>query len=177
MLMSCQQEKSHTPSSMFSEAEEDTSGIYDLPQIQAEGLLVAATLSGPDTYYEMRGKEFGLQFEMAEEFASHIGARLNMEIAPDTATLYEMLQNGIIELIALQLGPDSMWVTREDSPILTEKLQKWWDPKRPGKILNKEKKQHNIRRRIRPKMADPMHGIISQFDELFPVRQVGIGDC
>ena len=54
MLMSCQQEKSHTPSSMFSEAEEDTSGIYDLPQIQAEGLLVAATLSGPDTYYEMR---------------------------------------------------------------------------------------------------------------------------
>ncbi len=165
--MSCQQEKSHTPSSMFSEAEEDTSGIYDLPQIQAEGLLVAATLSGPDTYYEMRGKEFGLQFEMAEEFASHIGARLNMEIAPDTAILYEMLQNGIIELIALQLGPDSMWVTREDSPILTEKLQKWWDPKRPGKILNKEKKQHNIRRRIRPKMADPMHGIISQFDDLF----------
>ena len=152
---------------MFSEAEEDTSGVYDLPQIQAEGLLVAVTLSGPDTYYEMRGKGFGLQFEMAEEFASHIGARLNMEIAPDTATLYEMLQTGKVELIALQIGPGKMWVTRDDSPILKKTLQKWWDPKRPDRILDKEKKQHNTRRKPRPKMADPKHGIISQFDDLF----------
>jgi len=152
---------------MFGEAAEDTSGVYDLPQIQEEGLLVAATLSGPDTYYELRGKGFGLQFAMAEEFASYIGARLVMEIAPDTATLYEMLETGTVEMIALQLGSRKMWVTRESSPLLTEKLRNWWDPNRPRRFLQKEKQRHQTRRNPRPKMVDRQHGIISQFDDLF----------
>ena len=42
--------------------EEDTEpAAYDLDQIRQAGELIAATLSGPDTYYEYKGRGFGLQ--------------------------------------------------------------------------------------------------------------------
>lgn len=138
-----------------------------MPQIQDEGMLVAATLSGPDTYYELRGQGFGLQFEMAEEFASYLGVRLDMEIAPDTATLYSMLSQGDIDLIALPVGQGQKWLTRDDTPLLAHELLAWWNPQRPETIRKRNQKTHTTRRRARPKMADPAHGIISQWDDLF----------
>lgn len=162
----CQQQE-RTPSTIFSAAPATETGLYDLPQIQDEGLLVAATLSGPDTYYELRGQGFGLQFLLAEEFASHLGVRLDMEIAPDTASLLKMLEDGDIDLIALPMGQEQLWMTRTETTLLNAELQAWWDPERPASILKRTQKTHVTRRRARPKMADPAHGIISQWDDLF----------
>lgn len=72
--------------------EEYAETAYDLDQIQEAGELIAVTLSGPDTYYEYKGKGFGLQFELAEHFAVSIGAKLRMEAVRDTAELFQRLK-------------------------------------------------------------------------------------
>jgi membrane-bound lytic murein transglycosylase F len=51
------------------------------------GTLIGITLNGPETYYEYRGQGMGTQFLLAKEYARHIGAKLQMETAPDAATL------------------------------------------------------------------------------------------
>ena len=92
----------------------DTIQYYDLHEIQSSGIIIAGTLSGPDTYYEYHGKEMGLQFNLAEEFAQSIGVRLQMEISPDTATLLTRLKKGEIDFIALEMPH---WQTRTDESL------------------------------------------------------------
>ena len=116
-LIACQGEKSPAPSPIFSQqaTEDDTLQHYDLPDIEEAGTLIAGTLSGPDTYYEYRGQGMGRQYSLAEEFARTIGARLQMDIAPDTATLRQRLANGDIDFIALDIP---RWTTRDRKSVV-----------------------------------------------------------
>lgn len=70
---------------------QEITGSYDLPQILESGELIAVTLSGPDTYYEYREKPTGLQYELAERFATQIGASLRIEVVKDTAELVKRI--------------------------------------------------------------------------------------
>ena len=83
LLVACTAKQEKDTSALFAtDAEKtDTLQYYDLHEIQASGTIIAGTLSGPDTYYEYHGKEMGLQFELAEEFAQSIGVVLQMEIS------------------------------------------------------------------------------------------------
>ncbi len=145
---------------------EGTSQYYDLHEIQASGTIIAGTLSGPDTYYEYHGKEMGLQFELAEEFAQSIGVVLQMEISPDTTTLLQKLKQGEIDFIALEMP---QWRTREDESLLNGAITDWWGPERV--VKKKEAIAHRssyvVHRRMRPVMRDAAHGIISAYDDLF----------
>lgn len=136
----------------------------DLADIQRTGTIIAGTLSGPDTYYEYRGQEFGVQYQLAQEFARSIGVKLRMETAPDTATLLMRLYSGEIDFIALEMP---RWETRTTSPFLCEAIYLWWKPKRIQKMIEAMRQQHVTRRQARPFMLDRAHGTISQFDELF----------
>lgn len=145
--------------------ETDTIQLYDLHEIQSSGIIIAGTLSGPDTYYEYHGKEMGLQFNLAEAFAQSIGVRVQMEISPDTATLLKKLQEGEIDFIALEM-PE--WRTRRDASLLREAIADWWSPERVKALSNSPLKVENVvRRRMRPVMRDAAHGIISAYDDLF----------
>ena len=84
----------------------ETVAGYDLPEIQEAGELIAATVSGPETYFEYRGRGFGLQFDLAERFAISIGTRLRMEVVGDTAELLRRLCHNEIDLVALELPAD-----------------------------------------------------------------------
>lgn len=159
---------------------------YDLPDIQAAGELIAVTLSGPDTYYEYRGQGFGIQFLMAESFARSVGARLRMEIAPDSSALVAKLLAGEADLVALDdstysdttavvangmiaCGPG--WLVREGSPLLSEAVGRWYRPETRQQLLAAEKarlqpKAHP-RRHPRPMMMDRSRGVISPYDNLF----------
>ena len=75
---------------------------YDLPQILECGELIAVTLSGPDTYYEYREKPTGLHYELAERFATQIGASLRIEVVKDTAELVRRIENNDADLIAVE---------------------------------------------------------------------------
>ena len=89
IMVACKDSRTVSESPIFAKdtLKADTLECYDLPNIQEATLLIGGTLSGPDTYYEYRGLGLGLQFHLAEEFARSIGVKLQMDIAPDTATV------------------------------------------------------------------------------------------
>lgn len=145
-LVSCGEKEEKKISPLGITEEEYAETAYDLDQIQEAGELIAVTLSGPDTYYEYKGKGFGLQFELAEHFAVSIGAKLRMEAVRDTAELFQRLKKGEADLIALEIPENHMtdtelqfsgvrscpsdstaavktgWVVRKDAPFLRIKL-------------------------------------------------------
>ena len=160
------QDHSHqTVGGVFAE-EADTIQYYDLHEIQSSGTIIAGTLSGPDTYYEYHGKEMGLQFELAEEFAQSIGVKLQMEISPDTVALMKRLERGEIDFIALE---ESGWQTRTDASLLSEAIEGWWRPERIEQLRQTlaQRTTYTVRRHMRPVMRDAAHGIISAYDDLF----------
>ena len=77
---------------------------YDLPDLEVAGELIAVTISGPDTYYELRGRALGLQYLLAERFANSLGLRLRMEVARDTLELLAQLGEGRADVIAYRLS-------------------------------------------------------------------------
>ncbi len=169
LLCSCNNRGQHRPSIIFgSELEQpDTVDVYDLPQIQSAGTLIGVTMSGPDTYYEYRGQGLGLQFQMAEEFASMIGVSLQMEIASDSASMIKRLESGEVDFICMEIEKDKPWPTRSNTPLLTESIKKWWNPKRARELAAQARKPHTVKRRSRPAMQDRQHGVISPYDDLF----------
>lgn len=138
---------------------------YDLSQIQRSGTLIGGTLSGPDTYYEYHGREMGLQFELAEDYAQSIGVRLRMEVYADTVTLLAKLSDGEIDFVAL---PMPQWLTRDDAPQLRASVAAWWQPERvERKRTSIRSRTFTVKRRMRPVMQDASRGIISAYDHLF----------
>lgn len=172
---------------MFGQADAEQSlEAYDLADIQASGELIAATLSGPDTYYEYRGQGFGLQFMMVESFATSIGARLRMEMANDTADLFRRLQTGEVDLIALEMQPaaihrygeaapfrllKSQWVVRAGSERLADAADAWWKPQLRSRLLAAETARTStntrVRRHAQPAVLSRKDRTISHYDPLF----------
>lgn len=168
LFAACTAKQEKDTSALFaSEAEKtDTIQYYDLHEIQNSGIIIAGTVSGPDTYYEYHGKELGLQFELAEAFAQSIGVKLQMEISPDTATLLKKLEKGDIDFIALEMPH---WQTRSDESLLSEAITEWWKPERVVQLKEAlvHRTTYTVHRRMRPVMRDAAHGIISAYDDLF----------
>lgn len=167
LLAACGGREGRHSSPLFTEKAETASAPqhYDLHEIQSSGTLLGGTLSGPDTYYEYHGREFGLQFRLAEEFAQSIGVRLQMETAPDTATLLRRLERGEIDVVFLSMPRPRV---RGDAPMLAQRLDEWWDPKREQRLRAAEASPTvTVRRRMRPAMLDAAHGRLSAWDNLF----------
>ena len=201
--VSCEEkeEKRASPLGITEEAPAGTA--YDLEQIQEAGELIAVTLYGPETYYEYRGKGFGLQFELAEHFAVSIGTKLRMETARDTAELFRRLKEGEADLIALEIPADRTldaslrysairtdaadttmaskagWVVRKDAPLLAEALDGWYKPA-TRKALSERARQRlspggGVKRRVRAPFQNRAKGIISPYDALFVRHSQAIG--
>ena len=105
------------------------SSAYDLRDIEESGELICITLSGPDTYFEFRGKGFGLQNDLAEAYAHQIGARLRMEVAHDTAEILNRLQNREVDIATMQLpsSPGTIrcengWLVHQEAPQLAQSI-------------------------------------------------------
>lgn len=211
LLLSCaasgcheKEEKHASPLGITNSDDEgnDVMADYDLDQIQEAGELIAITLSGPETYFEYRGKGFGLQYEMAENFAISIGARLRMEIAKDTADLIKKLQQNEVDLIALELPAnilkdDNMlqagvwkgdsasakgkqqWVIRKDAILLANALNDWYSPNVRRSIIDAERKRYSggsgVRRHVRAPIQNRQKGIISSYDQHFIRHSQAIG--
>ena len=166
IMVACKDSRTVSESPIFAKdtLKADTLECYDLPNIQEATLLIGGTLSGPDTYYEYRGQGMGLQFHLAEEFARSIGVKLQMDIAPDTATLRRQLEQGNIDFIALDTP---QWETREDAPLLTQAISEWWTSgARKAALKRLTAAPHVTRRHMRPMMKDRAKGIISPYDHM-----------
>ena len=172
---------------------------YDLPQILESGELIAVTLSGPDTYYEYREKAMGLQYELAERFATRIGASLRIEVVKDTAELIRRIENNDADLIAVELdvspygevlqgcgsysqnGKEKRrsWAVGKGAPELAKALDEWYRPELKKSVQEEEKRrflpQFMVRRHARAPFLSRSQGIISPYDAHFKRHGGAIG--
>ena len=193
LLTACQSRDNKSTSSIFSTSPstDSLSSEYDLYEIEESGELIAVTLSGPDTYFEFRGRGFGLQHDLAEDFARSIGVRLRMEVAHDTTELINRLKQGEVDLVAMKMdaqegvevcGPG--WLVNKNAELLCQSIAEWYTPEREqrgkeqgasGKGQGARGWEQGARRQSRPVMLDAATGQISQYDALFQKHAADIG--
>ena len=79
------------------------STALSLSDIIANGELIAATLSGPDTYYEYRGERLGLYYLLCDRFAAEVGVTLRIHLCRDSAELRTALLHGDADIVITPL--------------------------------------------------------------------------
>lgn len=181
--LSCQSDKEKGASALSQPADADTIAVgYDLAEIAEAGELIAVTLSGPDTYFEFRGKGFGLQYDLAEDFARSIGVRLRMEVAHDTAELVDRLRKHEADLIAMELPKqkgatrlNNHWLVDKDATELAIAINEWYSPELLERYRAQRAAPVKVRRQARPVMLDAGRGQISRYDALFQQHAATIG--
>lgn len=65
--------------------------------------LRVATLYSPEAYFIYRGQEMGYDYELVTSFAADKDLALKMEIAPSLSRAIEMLDSGLVDLIAYEV--------------------------------------------------------------------------
>ena len=169
LLASChqRQERVVTPYGSVLDSVEVTED-FDLPDIQTNGELIVATTSGPDTYYDYRGKQLGTQYLICQHFADSLGVRLRIDVCRDSAELKRRLEDGEADLIAW--GTPGQFEVGAEKPELAEELALWYHPDRIAAAKKEEQELltvKKVRRRIFSPMLDKRGGIISHYDQYF----------
>ncbi|MBQ3877187.1 MAG: transglycosylase SLT domain-containing protein [Prevotella sp.] len=176
-VAACQQRQSQVAPPWQGQA--DSASVFDLSQIEQAGEMIALTLTGPDTYYDYRGSHLGVQYLLAEQFASHLGVRLRMETCRDTAELLRRMDAGDADLIALRMQADTLtpgWLVGQGKDDLRQALADWYRPELLA-LARKTEQQMLQRPSVRCRVHAPMlrRGVISLYDELFKRYCRGIG--
>lgn len=160
-----------------------------IDRIVSSGELIIATISGPDTYFDFQGRDLGLQYALAENFAEGLGVRVRVELVNDTLSLIQKLKSGEADLIALQLptgyiksqgmtaagvnntDKHTSWAIRKGEADMGEALNDWFSVTTWTQISQQEKRQFRERNTISRKVHAPYiskeKGIISTYDRYF----------
>lgn len=75
--------------------------------IQARGILRVSTIDSPLTYSVINGKKYGLDYELAQQFANYLGVKLKVTVRQNISQLFDVLDNGNADLLAAGLVYDS----------------------------------------------------------------------
>lgn len=166
---------------------------YDLPQIVAGGEMIMLTLSGPDTYYEYRGRRLGTQYLVCQRLAERLGVSLRVETCHDTLEIVRRLASGDGDLAALPLPrgeirwkADSLellifcgaegdtaachWLVGLGKEQLASEISAWYRPAMLAEARRQEARMFSagsVRRRVYSPMLNRKGGVISQWDALF----------
>lgn len=62
-----------------------------------------STIHTPLTYNEINGKPFGLDYELAKQFADYLGVKLKVTVRQNISQLFDDLDNGNADLLAAGL--------------------------------------------------------------------------
>lgn len=71
--------------------------------IQSRGELRVSTISSPLTYATLNGKPYGLDYELAQQFAHYLGVKLKVTVRQNISQLFDDLDNGDADLLAAGL--------------------------------------------------------------------------
>ena len=152
---------------------------FDLAQIQRNGELIMLTMSGPETYYDYRGRSLGTQYLLCERFAEKIGCSVRVDVCRDTTEMLQKLQEGVADVIAYPLTRDSLrqafdslgWVVDAQKPELERELRAWYRSSMLAEVKQQEQAMLSVKNRIRRHVYAPMldraGGVISKWDQLF----------
>ena len=78
----------------------------DLSDIRRRGVLRVITRNNAATFFVWRGEQMGFEFELLREFAQRHGLHIEVIIAPQHASLFEMLTRGAGDVAAASLPTD-----------------------------------------------------------------------
>ena len=90
----------------------------DLPEMRRRGVLRILTRNNAATFFLWRGEQVGFEYELLREFAQRQGLHVEVVIAPQHASLFEMLERGYGDIAAAALPiaaprrPPSVVMTR-----------------------------------------------------------------
>lgn len=161
---------------------------YDLPQIEESGVLIALTIEGKETFYELHRRALGEEYLLAEKFARAKGFFIRGELCKDTAELVEKLQRGVGDFIAVPLREDFLkskdvqllpvgvtkkgvgaWAVRRNSTKLKKALDDWYRPELRKTVRNEEQMltQNGMQRRYHSPFFNRRMGKISAYDVWF----------
>lgn len=93
----------HAEQSPYRSNTSDTNPHFDLPDIQQNGELIVLTLYGPESYFDFRGEDFGVQFMIARQYAKSIGVSIRVDVSRNQRDLIQKLQKGEGDFIAFQV--------------------------------------------------------------------------
>lgn len=80
-----------------------------LLQILDRDTLHVGTLYSGTSYFIYRGEQMGWQYDLAEQFAQHLGVELEMHTAKNVRGLFQMLQRKEIDVISYYLPITQSW--------------------------------------------------------------------
>ncbi|MFA9462475.1 membrane-bound lytic murein transglycosylase MltF [Thiohalorhabdus methylotrophus] len=84
----------------------EQSSARSLEEIKASGKLVVLTRNAPTTWYIDRdGEAAGPEYEMARDFAEHLGVEAEFKLRPSLGAILDSLQEGAGDLAAAGLTP------------------------------------------------------------------------
>ena len=173
LLCSCGQKKQETVVTPWGEIADTipTDDSFDLDEIQRNGELIALTLTGPETYYDYRGKHLGAQYLLAQKFADKLGVSLRMEVCRDSAEMLQRLEDGEADLICYPMTKKGLgWLVGDDKEDLEEELKAWYKPGMLAEVKKEEEfllSNRAVRRRVFAPMLNRAGGIISHYDGFF----------
>ena len=162
-----------------------SSNAFSLRDILESGEMVVLTISGPNTYYEYRGKQMGTQYLLCEKFAQKIGVSLRVEVCKSIDEMIKKFNAGDADIIVYQIPTSTKgtipcgystnngklaWAVRTDNTELADSLRSWYKPEIAESVKRKEKalfSTQSIHRRVYAPMLNTQAGIISNYDHLF----------
>ena len=175
MLTSCSQ-KQEQPLTPWDEEETSTDtgpSVFDLEQIVSNGELIALAMTGPETYYDYRGKHLGTEYMLCQRFTNKIGVSLRVEVCRDSAEMVRRLHDGDADIILFHNQPNVKqlaWKIGEDKPQLKKALQEWYRPQFLDEVKKEEDyllSSRSVKRRVYAPMLNAKGGVISHYDALF----------
>ena len=173
LLCSCGQKKQETVVTPWGEIADTipTDDSFDLDEIQRNGELIALTLTGPETYYDYRGKHLGAQYLLAQKFADKLGVSLRMEVCRDSVEMLQRLEDGEADLICYPMTKKGLgWMVGDDKEDLEEELKAWYKPGMLAEVKKEEEfllSNRAVRRRVFAPMLNRAGGVISHYDGFF----------
>lgn len=188
-LSACAGPEEKAGNGAFADPSGDPALVYDFDQIQQGGELIAATLNGPDAYFEYQGRPMGLQYALIAHFAQQHGLRVRVEVGRDEGELLHLLQNGEVDVVcypiarktiaAAQLTAagvkvDSLstsWAVRPNAPLLQAALDTWYSSGIVVEVTARARQlwQHRrtVKRKVRAPYISKEKGILSIYDHHF----------
>lgn len=191
ICFSCSEKKSELVVTPWGEVQTDSipvDGRFTLKDIISNGELIVLTMSGPETYYDYRGKELGVQYLLCEKFARKIGVSVRVELCKDTAEMVTRLQNGDADLIAFPLPKNTkgkskllycgagvyslhvQWATTAGNTELADSLNAWFKPSLLSDVRREERwllSTNSVKRHVYSPFLNRSTGQISRYDHLF----------
>ena len=168
LLSSCKQNKQNRVITPWGEVTDTipADGAFSLNDIIINGEIIFLTVSGPETYYDYRGRGLGTQYLVAEKFAQHLGVSLRVEICKDSAETAEKLADGRGDIAALA-APDSLHA-KENT--LAQALRQWYKPEYVEEAQKQQRfmlSHASVKRHVYSPFLNRSKGTISKYDHLF----------